>query len=129
MIFGSANISPNVLRLDMCISIRLVLLARASTAVQFVCIMSSAATSSGRFFRICFGAWCARSGTVRIWRAYNNISAGILTAEKGIDVTRGGSMFVLDCLRISLGDFLLGCLIFYLLVYILLCIFDRSEGE
>lgn len=38
-------------------------------------------------------------------------------------------MFILDCLRISLGDFLLGCLIFSLLVYILLCIFDRSEGE
>ena len=120
----------SVLRSDICISIRLVLLARASTAVQFVCIMSSAATSSGRFFRICFGAWSGRSGTARIWRAYNSISAGILTAEKGTDVTRGDfSMFILDCMGISLGDFLLGCLIVSLLVYILLCILDRSEGE
>lgn len=89
MITGSASTGTSVYKPMPGINTALARPAWASILVLTVCIILSAVIWSVVICLICSGAWFGRSGTVKISKLYNSISAGIRPEVKEIDFLAG----------------------------------------
>lgn len=86
MITGNASTGLNVRWSDTFISIRLVQLVRALTAVRYAAIILNAVIWYAGIFLICSGAWFARSGMARTSSRFSDTSDGTPTEVNGIEI-------------------------------------------